>query len=113
MKPELKETFYPNGNVRFQEWRLNGKYHNEESPAYISYYENGNIAYQDWYLDGNCHNEEGPARISYYEDGKVEFREWFLDGKYLTKGDFTSLNMIKKMDAFELFSAIEIARLKI
>jgi antitoxin component YwqK of YwqJK toxin-antitoxin module len=85
MKPELKETFYPNGNVRFQSWNLNGKGHNEEGPAYIGYYENGNVWYQ----------------------------KWFLNGKQLLKRDFTSLDMIKRMDAFELFSALEIARLKI
>jgi antitoxin component YwqK of YwqJK toxin-antitoxin module len=113
MKSELKEEFYPNGNVIFQEWYLNGEIHNEEGPAYISYYANGTVAYQEWYLNGKWHNGEGPARIWYYEDGTVAYQEWFLDGKYLTKEDFTSLDMIKRMDAFGLFSVTEIARFKI
>jgi antitoxin component YwqK of YwqJK toxin-antitoxin module len=113
MKPELKEEFYPNGNVAYQEWLLDGQWHNEEGPARVSYYENGNLWRQVWYLNGRIHNKEGPARIGYYEDGKVMFKEWFLDGKYLSKEDFTSLDMIKKMNAFELFSPLEIARFKV
>jgi hypothetical protein len=85
MKPELKEEFYPNGKVRSQVWRLNGK----------------------------LHNEEGPACIRYNENGKVYYQEWCINGKQLLKRNFTSLDMIKRMNSFELFSAIEIARLKI
>jgi antitoxin component YwqK of YwqJK toxin-antitoxin module len=113
MKPKLKEEFYPNGKVRYQKWTLNGKLHNEEGPAIIRYHKNGNIQYQVWYLNDKWHNEEGPARVSYHKDGKVMFKEWCLDGKELTKEDFTSLDMIKRVNAFELFSPIEIARLKI
>jgi hypothetical protein len=85
MKPELKEEFYPNGSVR----------------------------YQEWFFNGHRHNEEGPANIWFYEDGKVRHQEWCLNGKYLSKEDFTSLDMIKKMNAFEFFSPLEIARFKI
>jgi antitoxin component YwqK of YwqJK toxin-antitoxin module len=113
MKPKLKETFYPNGKVWQQEWYLNGERHNEEGPANIWFYDSGKVSFQSWYLNGNIHNEEGPARIRYYEDGKVDYQAWYLNGKYLSKEDFTSLDMIRRMDAFEFFSAIEIARFKI
>jgi antitoxin component YwqK of YwqJK toxin-antitoxin module len=113
MKPELTEQFHPNGNLKYKEWYLDGHLHNEEGPAWISYLENGNICYQAWWINGKRHNEEGPAIIEYEEDGKVECQEWWINGKEFSKEDFTSLDMIKKMDAFRLFSAIEIARFKI
>jgi antitoxin component YwqK of YwqJK toxin-antitoxin module len=113
MKPELEEEFYPNGNLEVQEWWLKGNPHNEEGPASIWFYENGNIEKQSWRLNGKLHNEEGPALIGYHEDGKVKFKVWYINGKYLSKEDFTSLDMIRRMDAFELFSPIEIARFKI
>jgi antitoxin component YwqK of YwqJK toxin-antitoxin module len=113
MKPKLKETFYPNGKVAYQEWYLDGKWHNEEGPARVSYYENGKVAYQEWCFKGDYHNEEGPARIWYDEDGNVEYQAWYLNDKELSKQDFTSLDMIKRMDAFEFFSPLEIARMKI
>jgi antitoxin component YwqK of YwqJK toxin-antitoxin module len=113
MKPELEEEFYDNGNVRFQSWYLNGKGHNEEGPAWIRYYEDGNVWDQKWLLNGNPHNEEGPAWIRYYKNGTVKFQEWWLNGKQLLKRNFTSLDMIRKMDAFGLFSITEIARFKI
>jgi hypothetical protein len=113
MKPELRETFYPNGSLEHQAWFLNGSVHNEEGPARIKYYENGNIEYQEWRFDGKLHNEDDPAYIRYYEDGKVDYQSWHLNAKRIFKKDFTSLDMIKKMNAFELFSPIEIARFKI
>jgi hypothetical protein len=113
MKPKLKETFYPNGNLYYQAWCLNGMRHNEEGPAWIDYYENGNVMRKQWCLNGKLHNEEGPAHIKYYKNGNVEVQAWYLKWKLLSKEDFTSLDMIKRMDAFELFSAIEIARFKI
>jgi antitoxin component YwqK of YwqJK toxin-antitoxin module len=113
MKPEIKEEFYADGNILRQEWYLNGKYHNEEGPAHIKYYKNGNIWHQAWYLNGKYHNEEGPGYIVYNEDGNVEYQSWYVNDKYLFKKDFTSLNMIKRMDAFEFFSPLEIARMKI
>jgi antitoxin component YwqK of YwqJK toxin-antitoxin module len=108
-----KEQFYFNGNLEVQEWFLDGKLHNEEGPASIWFYENGNIEKQSWCLNDEYHNEEGPALIGYHEDGKVKFKVWYLNDKQLTKEDFTSLDMIKKMNAFDFFSALEIARFKI
>jgi antitoxin component YwqK of YwqJK toxin-antitoxin module len=113
MKPELKEQFYPNGSLEHQAWFLNGYFHNEEGPAFISYHENGNIEKQVWCFNGKYHNEDGPADIGYYEDGKIRYQEWWINDKQLLKRDFTSLDMIKRMDAFDFFSAIEIARFKI
>jgi antitoxin component YwqK of YwqJK toxin-antitoxin module len=113
MKPKLQETFYLNWNIKFQEWFLKGKLHNEDGPAKIEYYESGAVRGQDWLLNGKWHNEEGPAWISYYENGKVKCKEWWFEDKQLYKKDFTSLDMIKRMDAFELFSPLEIARFKV
>jgi antitoxin component YwqK of YwqJK toxin-antitoxin module len=113
MKPELIEKFYPNGNLRYQAWFLNGELHKKEGPAVIGYHENGNLWYQEWRLNGKLHKEEGPAFIRYHENGNVKLKEWWLTGKELSKKDFTSLDMIRKINAFELFSPLEIARFKI
>ena len=65
-KPEC--TTYPSGT---KQWRLNGKYHREDGPAFER--PDGTKA---WYLNGKYHREDGPA---------VEWRnghkEWWLNGE--------------------------------
>ena len=66
-KPEC--TTYSNGT---KGWRLNGKLHREDGPAYE--HSDGT---KEWYLNGKYHREEGPA----YErpDGT---KWWYLNGKF-------------------------------
>jgi hypothetical protein len=52
-------------------WRLNGKYHREDGPAFES--EDG---YKAWYLHGELHREDGPA-FEYANGTKA----WYLHGK--------------------------------
>jgi antitoxin component YwqK of YwqJK toxin-antitoxin module len=72
------KSWYKNG--KYQSWRVNGEYHNENGPAYINYYENGKIRYQLWYINGNLHNENGPANIWYYKNGKIKSQLWCING---------------------------------
>jgi hypothetical protein len=72
--------YYENGQIKSQEWLVNGKRHNENGPAEICYYENGQVKYQEWWLNRNRHNENGPAFISYYKNGQIEYQEWWLNG---------------------------------
>ena len=76
-----------------QEWRLDGKLHREDGPAYIDkdgstkWFKNGiahrvggpaveaSDGYKAWCQDGKYHNQYGPAII--YGDGDVT---WCLDG---------------------------------
>ena len=66
-KPECKT--YPSGT---KEWRLNGKLHREDGPAY----EHSNGC-KEWCLNGKLHREEGPA---YEEPGGT--KAWYLNGKH-------------------------------
>jgi hypothetical protein len=52
-------------------WRLNGKWHREDGPAYE--FPNGGKV---WYLHGELHREDGPAAER--ADGT---KEWYLHGK--------------------------------
>jgi len=55
-----------------KEWRLNGKRHRADGPAYIG----GNI--QTWYLNGKRHRADGPAYIN------GDYQEWCLNGENYT-----------------------------
>lgn len=100
---------YEDGEIRLQEWWLNGKVSREDGPAIIRYFEDksirteewffkgnhhriggpadtqfyrpGVLKYKIWYKDGKMHNSNGPASIEYYDNGNVEAIEWYKDGK--------------------------------
>ena len=54
------------------EWRLNGKRHREDGPAF----ENKGVGYKAWFLNGKLHREDGPA-IEHFTGTK----SWYLNGK--------------------------------
>ena len=60
-------TVYSNGA---QEWRLNGRLHRVDGPAFI-----GEHGYEVWYLDGKCHRVGGPAVT-----GPNGHKEWHYKG---------------------------------
>ena len=60
---------------------LNGKFHNENGPAYINYWDNGNIEYQAYYINGFLHNINGPADIHFYKNGNVKMKEYYINNK--------------------------------
>ena len=74
-KPKLIK--YEDGR---QEWRLNGKLHREDGPAFVS--ADGT---QKWYLNGKLHREDGPAIIRPNGD-----MEWWIEGNKIK--EFKMLN---------------------
>jgi antitoxin component YwqK of YwqJK toxin-antitoxin module len=62
------------------EYRLDGKRHNNNGPAYIAYYSNGIVKYIEYSVDNKRHNTNGPAFIMYYSNGTVMREEYWIDG---------------------------------
>ena len=102
-KPEVKRTYYPNGQPRSEGWFLNGNHHRTDGPAYQRWYENGQLCSENWFLNGNHHRTDGPAYQRWYENGQLEYEEWYLDGK-----EYTKENYWKKM--FEMVKQGEIKK---
>lgn len=46
------EYWYSNGNKSMEQWRLNGKMHRVDAPAYITYNSSGAVQVQEYYLNG-------------------------------------------------------------
>ena len=93
-----------------EEWRLGHKFHREDGPAIIEY-EDGKTISEKWVLNDMLHNENGPAWVE-YEDGQVIREEWWIKDHYLTKENFTSLEMVNRMKAWNLFEPHELAELR-
>jgi len=85
-----------------KEWYKNGKLHRENGPD-VEY----NEGIKEWYKDGKRHREDGPAII--WANGS---KEWYINGKRLKKEDFTSIEMVQQMNAWELFTPKELLEMK-
>jgi hypothetical protein len=93
--------YYENGQIQYQAWKINRKFHNENGPANIWYYENGQINYKKWFINGNRHNENGPAYISYFENGQLNTQDWYINGKLLSNLEIIiQKELIKKRKKF-------------
>ena len=44
------------------------------------YYRNGNVYYEIYFLNDKYHRTDGPAFIDYNEDGRVYREEYYLNG---------------------------------
>jgi antitoxin component YwqK of YwqJK toxin-antitoxin module len=78
----------------------NSDYHREDGPAHIEYYKNGNIKNEDYFINGINHREDGPAYTVYYENGNIEFKDYYLNGtehkKYIpSQVDYNEDNSLK------------------
>ena len=100
LKPDIKikssvevkqtEEFYPNGKIRFREYRnAAGKTHRNplEGPATECWHENGQKYYQSYMVDGKYHRDpkEGPAYECWRLDGLKYSEEYRVDGKRVSK----------------------------
>jgi len=58
-KLDYKKSFYESGELGWEKWKLDGEYHNEEGPAFVSYKKDGSVIGKWWYLNGiRCTEEE-------------------------------------------------------
>ena len=69
------------GTIERKVWRIKGKLHREDGPAWIYYRPDGTVYSEQWYLNGNLHREDGPAGINYRQDGTISSETWYLNGK--------------------------------
>jgi hypothetical protein len=60
-----------------------GELHNPNGPAYIEYFPNGNIHYEEYFINGKQHRENGPAFIWYRKNGTIRIEEYYLNGKWI------------------------------
>jgi len=59
-------------------WRVNGKIHRENGPAFIDRYKHRIL--MEWCINGELHNENGPATMDFDYEGNIS-HEWYLNGE--------------------------------
>ena len=83
MKTEKAEVTweYENGQLAYEQYRLNGNLHNPNGPAFRSWYDNGQLKSEEYHINGNLHNPNGPAIRYWYKDGQLQYESYRLNGK--------------------------------
>ena len=95
MKPEVKISYYPTGQLWRKVYWLNNRRHNKNGPAVQFWYLTGQKHIEEYWLNGHLHNENGPARQCWTRDGQIYCEEYWLDSKQVTKEQVMTTVKIK------------------
>jgi hypothetical protein len=55
---KVKKEYYDNENIKYEEYRLNGRHHREDGPAYMYYNKLGTEECKLYYLNHECLNQQ-------------------------------------------------------
>lgn len=77
IKTPTNIEYYPTGNKKREEWKINGKLHRIEGPAVIEWRSNGNLKIEEWYINGMLHRVDKPAVVAWYDNGYKSFECWY------------------------------------
>jgi hypothetical protein len=98
---EYKEYWYNHGKdkIKAKSYKLNGRFHRLDGPAYIQYNGDGSVAFEDYAINGQWHRIDGPAYIEYNKRGSIFYEAYYLLNKIISIEDFNTPGFI---DAFIL-----------
>jgi len=78
--PAIIIYYQGNGGKRYECWRRNNKNHRVGGPAFTWYYGDEKPEQEQWYVNGIHHRIDGPANVYYYFDGKINHKLWYING---------------------------------
>jgi antitoxin component YwqK of YwqJK toxin-antitoxin module len=78
-------SYYNNGQIKYEEYSINNQRHRVDGPAYIGYFKDGSTDCEQYWINGKQHRTDGPAWIEYYPDGKISYEQYYINGKKINK----------------------------
>jgi antitoxin component YwqK of YwqJK toxin-antitoxin module len=90
--------YYPNGNIKSEEYLTLGILHRVGNPAVITYYENGQKQHEEFWYDNNRHNLSGPAIIEYDLNAQITKKTYIVNFKTLTEDEFKKIVLKEKLN---------------
>jgi hypothetical protein len=81
-------------SYKMEKYKLNGKLHRTDGPAYIEYHDNELVFCQIYCLNNKIHRVDGPARILYDMWGNKTFEEYGLLDIVVLQKDFEAPGFI-------------------
>ena len=104
----IHTKFYPDGSLRYIEFKNIHGFHRPDGPSYLSWHTNGQLAYQSYrinekwnnFFDTNT-NLTIPASQQWYTNGQLEYQEYYVDNK---RNNFFNHETNKTIPAFQYWS---------
>lgn len=72
--------FYVNTLIYHEYYNYEGYEHKLHGPSSISFFTSGNISSKEFKINGKFHNEEDASYILYNKNGKIIFKQYYLNG---------------------------------
>jgi len=79
---KYKATYYDHGQMRIEEYWLDGKLHNPNGIACRYWHRNGHIISEVSYKHGKLHNPNGVALRTWFDNGQIATEQYYLNNKF-------------------------------
>ena len=80
-KAEVIWSWYDNGQLVGETYRVNGELHNPTGPACRNWHSNGQLRSEEYIVHGRYHNATVPACRSWYANGQLNKAAYWINGK--------------------------------
>ena len=67
---DIREIFYTDGTLNNATYKIDGKLHRLDGPAYVSFYEDGQLCVRQYCINNLNHRLDGPAYEAFHLTGK-------------------------------------------
>ena len=93
MKPKIQREYYSNGQLKSEQYHLNGKYHRIDGPAYSRWYSNGQLKSEQYLVKDKHHRTDGPCHRYWDENGQLWWEVYWFKGKMIPEEIFFKLRI--------------------
>jgi antitoxin component YwqK of YwqJK toxin-antitoxin module len=80
----METVLHPNGRVKSITYRVNGRRHRDNGPAYQKWNDAGELIREDWHQNGRLHRDNGPAYQKWNDAGELIVEMWYQNNRKLT-----------------------------
>ncbi len=78
----METELHPNGRVKSILYKVNGRMHRDNGPAYQVWNDAGVLIREKWYQNGRWHRDNGPAYQQWNDAGELIVEEWHQNGRW-------------------------------
>ena len=96
-EPEKEIEYYDNGDIQSITYKIRGKIHRENGPAYQAWNTKGVLIISTYYINDKRHRENGPAYESWYDNGEESYNVYYLNSIYYTRENW--IEQLKKINS--------------
>ncbi len=79
---KMETTLHPNGRVKLITYKVNGRIHRDDGPAFQEWNGTGVLNYESWRQNGRLHRDNGPAHRRWNNAGVLIVEIWWKNDRW-------------------------------